>query len=113
MTIMNSSTGKNSCLVDSERATISFARWFVCSTSSVPFRMLDNPYFVNMLKEQVPVRFRSTKNPKLTRSGMKKFIDAECELMKEEIKKVITEKLEDSKGIPFGQHIHDGLKSAK
>ena len=75
--------------------------------------MLDNHYFVSVLKEQVPVRFRTSKHPKLSQPRMKKCIDAEYELMKKHMKKVIAEKLEDSKSVPFGQCIHDGVKVAK
>ena len=101
MTTMKSSEGKQSYLVDSERATTSVSRWFACSASFVPLRMLDNTCFMSVSKEQVPTRFHS-KHPKLSQAGAKKCVDAEHELMKKEIKKVIAEKLEDSKGVPFG-----------
>ena len=75
--------------------------------------MLENHYFVSVLKEQVSVRFRASKHPKLSQPRMKKFIDAEYELMKKHMKKVIAENLEYSKGVPFGKCMHDGVKGAK
>ena len=53
------------------------------------------------------MRLRFTKHLKLSQPGVKKHIDAEHELMKKEIKKFIAEKLEESKGILFEQHVHD------
>ena len=81
MTMMKSSSGGTSCLLNDERATISVALWFVYSTSSVRLVTLDNPYFLNMLEEKVPVRYRGSKHPKLTQLNAKKYLDSEYKMM--------------------------------
>ena len=56
---------------------------------------------------------RERNHPKLSIANSKKHADYERELMMCEIKQVIKEKLEESKGIPFGQCDHDGVNNAK
>ena len=66
-----------------------------------------------MLKEQVPVRSYGWKHPKTSTPYAKKHVDFEYEIITSKIKQVIKENLEERKGIMFGQHNLDGVKSAK
>ena len=59
------------------------------------------------------MRSRGQNRPKLAIDNAKKYVDYECELMTCEIKQVIKENLEKSKGTLFGQCNYDGVKSAK
>ena len=76
MTMMKTSSGVTSCLLDAEWDKISVSRWFVYSTPSVPLLILGNPYFLNVLKEQVLVRHHSSKYPKLTQLNANKCLDS-------------------------------------
>ena len=93
--IMRASDDAYACLVDSERATISVARQCVCGKSLVSLSALENPFFLEMLKEKVPAHYIGRKHPKLSISNSKKHVDYECELMKRDVKKLIKEKLEE------------------
>ena len=74
---------------------------------------LDNPHFLDMLKDQVPVRFPGSKHTKLSQLSAKKCLNTENYTITTESKKFIERKLVESKGIPFGQFKHDGVKSLK
>ena len=62
MTIMNSSVGEATFFLEAEQTTISVARCFAHSSLSTPLSELDNPYFLSMLKEQVPLKFYGSKH---------------------------------------------------
>ena len=92
-----------------DKALCKQAHWFIYSKACPPLSTFRDPKFLEMLAAMVPPDSNyKGKPPILTIPKLKRYVDAEYELMKAEIHKLVHSKHHQSQGNAFGQLIHDG-----
>ena len=92
-----------------DRALCAQAHFFLCSKSSIPISMFDNPLFKEMLKAMMPATCQVDKPPLLNKFGALQHATSEFELFKSCLHKELEPMVLESKGNAFCQIIHDGV----
>ena len=96
----------------SDKAYFWQARAFLYCTSSPPFSLYRDPIYRKMLEHLIPNEpgFKQVKNPPiLTIEHLKRYIDAEFDLFKEDLIAELKPLVQESRGRPFSMIIHDAV----
>ena len=94
-----------------DRALCAQAHFFLYSKSSVPMSIFEDPLFKEMLKAMIPPScvMEAKDPPLLNRFGAVDYADSEFNLFTSCLNKELAPMVEESKGNPFTQVLHDGV----
>ena len=93
-----------------EKALCAQAHYFFYGKSFPPVDVFNDKYFKDMLKAMIPPGTEAARKPPLLKpENIPYYAEAEMELFKESLNKELAPMVEESKGVPFCQFVHDGV----